>query len=69
MSILTTEQQRVLDLITKEGRGTSYFIAKELGLNWSSARVGRIMQQLKYRSLVEFNGVTWQIPHNPEKEE
>lgn len=43
---------------------TCYFLGKELsdrerGISWSSERVGRVMQQLKYRSLVEFSNGTW----------
>ena len=63
---MTGEQQTVLAGLAKEGRCTSHFLAKELthaqrGQFWSSKRVGRVMQQLKYRSLVEHDGVTWKL--------
>jgi len=66
MGRLSIEQNKVLEALRCEGGATSLFIAKTLnGENrakyWNVPRVGRIMQQLKYRSLVEFNGVTWRV--------
>lgn len=65
MTYLSAEQKTVLAALTREGRCTSYFLAKELtdrpsGRIWSSERVGRVMQQLKYRSMVEHVDGVWQ---------
>ena len=62
---LTSEQSKVWQALKTEGRATSFFLAKELNgsdcRNWNAARVSRIMQQLKYRSLVEHVDGTWRL--------
>lgn len=60
MSGLTIEQFKLFDAIQREGKGSSLYLSGVLGHGWNAKRVGRVMRQLKYRSLVKFNGSVWE---------
>jgi len=60
---LSRQQRKLMDALKEEGRGSCLHMAGVLrskdGHSWSLATVKKVMQQLKYRALVEYDCGVW----------
>lgn len=60
---LSRQQRKLMDALEEEGHGSCLYLAGFLsskhGYRWSTETVKKVMQQLKYRALVEYTGSVW----------
>lgn len=60
---LSRQQRKLMDVIEEEGHGSCLYLAGVLSARnsyrWSCETVKKVMKQLKYRGLVEYNGSVW----------
>lgn len=60
---LSRQQRKLMDALEEEGKGSCLYMAGVLsskhGYRWSLDTVKKVMQQLKYRSLVEYDCGVW----------